>query len=166
MNLHILEHQSALNRKITGLVIFSFLTTFALARLTVYLVLAGVLPDLFLFVRGVHIHHFTYGVVILVGVGFYFIMRRPTISSRYFRLATFVYGMGLGLTFDEFGMWIRLQDDYWVRQSYDAVVIITLLLLNIAFYRPILHWAKEFLSVVRELFTGKPEPIEPFEDEE
>jgi hypothetical protein len=41
----------------------------------------------------------------------------------------------LGLTFDEFGMWVRLQDDYWVRQSYDAVIIVTLLLLNIVIVR-------------------------------
>lgn len=157
------EHLATLkaNRRLIGIIAFAFLITFGLARLTVYLVLGKLLPNFFLTVRGVHIHHFTYGVFILVLVGFYFIMRRPQLGSRAFRWCTFIYGMGVGLTFDEFGMWIRLQDNYWVRQSYDAVIIILLLLLNLAFYRPIGRWVKEIYLTAREYLFGElPPPIE------
>jgi glucan phosphoethanolaminetransferase (alkaline phosphatase superfamily) len=160
------KYNSSTNRRLVGIIASSFLATFFVSRVFVYLVLGRLLPNFFLTIRGVHIHHFTYGVVILAIVGFYFIMRRPTIQSRYFRLATFVYGVGLGLTFDEFGMWIRLKDDYWIRQSYDAIIVICLLLLNIAFYKPILHWLKEFYSVLRSLFTGQPEEVlEPLDED-
>jgi len=123
------------SKRIIGLVVFSFLITFAASRLVVYLVLGHFLPNLFLTVKGVHIHHFTYGVVILVVVGLYLLLRRPAVESDAFRWATFIYGVGLGLTFDEFGMWVRLEDNYWVRQSYDAVVIVVLILFNIAYIR-------------------------------
>lgn len=129
---------NASTRRLVVLIGFSFFITFVLSRLTVYLVLGHWLPNLFLTVRGVHIHHFTYGVVILVIDTLYLILKYPKPESRVFRYCTFIYGIGLGLTFDEFGMWVRLEDDYWVRQSYDAVVVVLLLLLNIALY-PVLR---------------------------
>ncbi len=79
-------------------------------------------------------------------------MRRPELGSRNFRLMTFVYGIGLGLTFDEFGMWVRLKDDYWVRQSYDAIIVISLLLLNIAYYKSVWNWLKEIKETIQENF--------------
>jgi hypothetical protein len=42
--------------------------------------------------------------------------------------------VGLGLTFDEFGMWLRLQDDYWSRLSYDAIIVISLFFINIVYF--------------------------------
>ena len=146
------EYDTPSNRRLIGIITSSFLATFVVSRLFVYLVLGKLLPNLFLTVRGVHIHHFTYGVVILVLVGFYFIMRRPELGSRNFRLMTFVYGIGLGLTFDEFGMWVRLKDDYWVRQSYDAIIVISLLLLNIAYYKSVWNWLKEIKETIQENF--------------
>lgn len=146
-------------RKIIGIIVSSFLVTFVLARLTVYLVLGHWLPDFFLTIKGVHIHHFTYGVVILVVVGLYLLLSRPQPDSRKFLFAVMFYGIGLGLTFDEFGMWIRLEDDYWVRQSYDAVVIIVLLLFNIAFFKTIVKMiTKEstyYLGLIIRLFKRK-----------
>ncbi len=144
------EYNTPSNRRLIGIIAFSFLVTFFISRMFVYLVLDNLVPNFFLTIRGVHIHHFTYGVVILVLVGFYFIMRRPELGSRSFRWLTFIYGIGLGLTFDEFGMWVRLEDGYWVRQSYDAIVVITLLLLNIAYYKSVLNWLKELGETVRE----------------
>lgn len=132
-------------RRLLAIIGFSFFITFVIARLTVYLVLGHWLPNFFLTVRGVHIHHFTYGVVILVIDTLYLILKHPKPESRVFRYCTFLYGIGLGLTFDEFGMWVRLEDDYWVRQSYDAIVVVALLLLNIALY-PVLR-----NIVIREL---------------
>jgi len=130
-----IQNPSITSKRIIGLVAFTFLITFVVARLFVYLVLGHLLPNFFLEIRGVHIHHFTYGVVILVIVGLYLLLRRPAHETDSFRWSALFYGIGLGLTFDEFGMWIMLQDNYWMRQSYDAVIIVALILLNIAFYR-------------------------------
>jgi hypothetical protein len=148
-----LETGSPTNKRLIALTLISFLITFVMARLTVYLVLGHWMPNFFLTVRGVHIHHFTYGVVILAIVGLYFILKRPSDNSRNFLRATLFYGIGLGLTFDEFGMWIRLQDDYWVRQSYDAIVIVVLLLLNIAYYKSVMQLFKK--KVFTRMFENK-----------
>ena len=39
-------------------------------------------------------------------------------------MAGVLYGIGLGLTFDEFGMWLHLGGSYWQRASWDAVVVV------------------------------------------
>jgi hypothetical protein len=140
------------NNKIIATVLFSFLSTFVLARLVVYFVIGKLIPNLFLTIRGVHIHHFTYGVLILAVTELYLILKRPTPELPLFKLTTILYGIGLALTFDEFGMWIRLQDDYWIRQSYDAVIIVTVLLLNIRYSRWIIRALKEIQTHIKQLF--------------
>lgn len=146
-------HPSPVNRKLIAIITSSFLVTFAVARLFVYLVLGHLLPNFFLTIRGVHIHHFTYGVFILAGVGLFALLRRPDVATRLYHAMTMIYGIGLGLTFDEFGMWIRLKDDYWVRQSYDAIIIVTLVLLNLAFYRSVKSWFRELVVWGKSLFA-------------
>ena len=147
-----LKIDSALNQRIIGVVIFYFLITFIFSRLIVYLIIGKWLPNFFLNIRGVHIHHFTYGVIILVLIGLYLIMRRPNAESEIFKICTALYGIGLGLTFDEFGMWVRLADEYWLRQSYDAIIIILLLLLNIAYFRQVKHGVCEVGKLFKKIF--------------
>lgn len=141
---------SPITRKLIALIIFAFLVTFIIARLFVYLVLGHLMPNFFLTIKGVHVHHFTYGVFILALVGLYLILKRPELGSNAFKWTSLFYGVGLALTFDEFGMWIRLEDDYWVRQSYDAVIIIILLLLNIAYYKSVIGAFKELVSTFKK----------------
>ena len=110
----------------------SFLITFAISRLTVRLVYAGFLPsNLFLIVKGTHIHHYNYGFALLAISGFWSLINRK--RSRLPFIAT-LYGIGLGLTMDEFGMFLLLQDDYYVRLSYDAVMIVGSLLVSVAYF--------------------------------
>lgn len=144
--------ESPTNQKVIGVVIFYFLVTFILSRLMVYLVLGRWLPNFFLTIRGVHIHHFTYGVIILTLVGLYMILRRPEPETEIFKIACALYGIGLGLTFDEFGMWVRLADTYWVRQSYDAIVVVLLTLLNIAYHRQVISGVKEVGTLLKKIF--------------
>jgi hypothetical protein len=60
-----------------------------------------------------------------------------------------LYGIGLGLTFDEFGMWLHLGGPYWQRASYDAVITVASLLGLIAFGSQIRHWRpKHYITVV------------------
>lgn len=147
------ELQSPSNQRIIAIILFSFLGTFLVARLFVYLVLDHLLPNFFLTIKGVHIHHYTYGVFLLVIIGFYLLLVRPSIDSMGFVLATFGYGVGLGLTFDEFGMWIHLRDDYWIRQSYDAVIIVSLILLNVIYYKSVLRVLSEITGFAFRVIT-------------
>ena len=106
-------------------VLFAFLPTFIVSRLIVYN-----FPDLFLLIRGVHIHHLTYGITLLAVAGLWSL---NSVAWHQKIWSAILYGVGLALAFDEFAIWIRLDDDYWVRQSYDAVIIITVLLINIVY---------------------------------
>ena len=140
--------QTPSNRKITAIIFFTFLATFTMARLFVYLVLGHWLPNFFLVIKGVHIHHFTYGVIILSVAGLYLLLKRPTPEDDDFKWLTIAYGVGLGLTFDEFGMWVRLEDNYWIRQSYDAIIIVLLILLNVLYSRPLRFALNELVLVL------------------
>jgi len=82
--------------------------------------------------------------VLLAGVGAVLLFNRPT--GRWLAGTAILYGVGLALTFDEFGMWLHLNTDYWQRASFDAVVAIGSLLGLLATaptlkqFRP-RHWA-------------------------
>ena len=39
-------------------------------------------------------------------------------------LRALLYGLGMALTFDEFGMWLNLGGGYWQRASFDAVIVV------------------------------------------
>lgn len=98
-------------RQIPFWVLVGFLPTFLIARF-----LVSNFPDLFLDVRGTHVHHFIYGFLVLSVLGFISI-----ITERGRRIQAFIYGIGLALAFDEFGMWIKLTDDYNIDASEDAI---------------------------------------------
>lgn len=84
------------------------------------------IPDLFLYLGGTHVHHLNYGIFLLSLIGAYFLFVRPNGSAL--RRAAVVYGIGLALTFDEFGMWVHLGGGYWQRASFDAVAVVGALL--------------------------------------
>jgi len=107
-------------------VLTSFLATFICARCLVLLIMSQRVPDLFVHVGGTHVHHLNFGIFLLAGVGALLIFRPPS-PGRLLPLAV-LYGVGLALTFDEFGMWLHLGGDYWQRASLDAVAIIACLL--------------------------------------
>ena len=109
------------------LIFLSFLGTFISSRLLVYF-----LPNLFLTVRGNHIHHFAYGIFLLSILGF-FTLTHDLSNKMRLRLAVF-YGIALGLTYDEFAMWLELEDIYHSRTNYDAIITISLILLNIIYF--------------------------------
>lgn len=107
-------------------ILAAFVLSFIAARVVVFLIMSRMIPDLLLHVGGTHVHHLNYGIFLLAGVGAFMIFRRPS-GRRLITVAT-IYGVGLGLTFDEFGMWLHLGGGYWQRASYDAVVVIASLL--------------------------------------
>ena len=125
-------------RPLARLVFLSFTLTFVAARVVSLLTTRHHMPNIYLHVRGTHVHHLNYGIFLLAGVGSYLLFRLP--SARGLGRAAIVYGMGLALTFDEFGMWLHLDGDYWQRISYDAVIILAALL-GLASFGPSLYRA-------------------------
>lgn len=102
--------------------LFAFVLTFVASRVVVLLIMSGRVPNMYFFLRGTHVHHLNYGIFLLAGVGAYLLVRRP--AGREARAAALVYGVALGLTFDEFGMWLHLGGSYWQRASVDAVLVV------------------------------------------
>jgi len=129
----------------------AFLITFLAARALVFLVMSGHLPDLFLYIGQTHVHHLNFGIFLLSIVAGYLLFSRSAV--RRLRSVSVAYGIGLGLTFDEFGMWLHLGGGYWQRASYDAVVVIAGLLSLISVaplirqFRPH-HWTTVCLLVL------------------
>src|SRR2546430_10389984 len=72
---------------------FSFLLTFVLSRTVVFLIMAGRIPNLFLFLQGTHVHHLNYGIFLLSLVGAYALFGRP--EGRAAELAALAYGFAL-----------------------------------------------------------------------
>lgn len=129
-------------------VLAAFLFTFIAARVLVYLIMAHKIPNLYAHVGGTHVHHLNYGIFLLTFVGAYLIFAPP--RGAMLSLTSVLYGIGLGLTFDEFGMWLHLDTTYWQRTSFDAVVVIAAVLGLIAAapalrrFRP-RHWVTTLL---------------------
>ncbi|HSW46529.1 MAG TPA: hypothetical protein VLM89_13255 [Phycisphaerae bacterium] len=113
-------------RRLARLIFVSFVFTFLAARCVVFLIMSRRIPDLYFFIGQTHVHHLNYGIFLLSGVGAYLILSRP--QGRMLSGTALVYGIGLGLTFDEFGMWLHLGGGYWQRASFDAVIVIAGLL--------------------------------------
>jgi len=103
-------------------ILTSFLFTFMAARITVFLIASRRIPDIYLHFGGTHVHHMNYGILLLSAVGAYLLLASP--REKGLRWATVLYGIGLALTFDEFGMWLHLGGSYWQRASFDAMVVI------------------------------------------
>jgi hypothetical protein len=117
--------------KLARLALFSFLMTFILSRVFVFLIMSQLMPNLYCFVQGTHVHHLNYGIFLLATVAGYSVFRRPT--GRAAEVTALLYGVAMGLTFDEFGMWLHLGGSYWQRASVDAVIVVAALFGLVAF---------------------------------
>lgn len=79
-------------------------------------------------IHGRHIHHLVWGILLLLVVGYSWLMQigtgKPNTSAWMGRLTSLLYGVAAALTLDEFALWLNLQDVYWERQgreSYEAM---------------------------------------------
>lgn len=118
-------------KRVSFVVLVTFLLTFIFVRAYVLLASTGVIEDPYIYIRGYHIHHLNYGIFILAFAGFLALVYQKEESRL--KIGA-LYGLGLALTFDEFGMWLRLQDDYWVRTSYDAIIVISLFFISFIYF--------------------------------
>jgi hypothetical protein len=126
-----------------------FFVTFAVARSIAYAAYRSVGPFQYVYVGGTHIHHLVWGILLLLAVGFCWLIEVGTgarssslVASR---LMSLLYGVGAALTLDEFALWLNVQEGiYWTRRdlaSLDAVILFgAILLIGI--------WGRDFLRAV------------------
>ena len=108
-----------------------FLVTFGVVRAITYMIRAGVGPFHNVTTGGLHIHHLVWGILLLLVVGYIWLVEVGVGSSWTASLTALLYGVGAALALDEFALWLNLNDVYWQKQgreSIDAVVIFVALL--------------------------------------
>lgn len=123
------------NKKTPFIVAVSFIVAFLIARGTV---LFG--PEwLRLYISQYHIHHFYYGFA-LVAISNWIAL--TTNREHMFNFAAILFGAGLGLFIDEFGLLLTCTTppigcDYYARQSYDAFMVLVAVFFAIIYSGPI-----------------------------
>ncbi len=111
------------------LVLVGFVLSFAFIRMSTRLMRSPKVPwwpGSVVSESGVHVHHLVFGIVTMMlsgTIGFTVLGDSP-----YAEICAFAFGVGAGLTIDEFALWVYLEDVYWAeegRVSIDATVIAT-----------------------------------------
>jgi hypothetical protein len=109
------------------LVLVGFLVSFGFIRLSTRLMRSPRVPwwpGSIVSDGGVHIHHLVFGIGLMIGagtLGFWFFDTHPWLE-----VCALVFGIGVGLTIDEFALLVHLDDVYWSeegRSSIDATVV-------------------------------------------
>ena len=113
------------------LLLLGFLASFAFIRMSTRLMRSPKVtwwPGSIKTEGGLHIHHHVFGIVLLMLAGFLEFTLHP--GDPWLEILAIAFGVGVGLTLDEFALWLHLEDVYWAeegRQSVDAVIMATLL---------------------------------------
>jgi lysyl-tRNA synthetase class 2 len=120
------HHLAAHDRQGVFLVLVGFVGSFAFIRMSTRMIRAEVSwwPGNIESESGLHVHHLVFGIVTMMvagTVGFAAFGHSPLTE-----ICAFFFGIGAGLTIDEFALWVYLEDVYWAeegRSSIDATVI-------------------------------------------
>lgn len=75
-------------------------------------------------VGGTHVHHLVWGILAMLIFGYIGVAWQP--DSPWREIIAVAFGIGAGLTLDEFALWLELKDVYWEQQgrkSVDAMII-------------------------------------------
>ena len=103
----------------------AILITFLVARIVTRLIRSGSGAGAWLGnvrIAGNHIHHQVFGILIIIGTGIALVSATPRGAAL--DAAAAAFGVGVGLTVDEFALWLHLEDVYWAdqgRKSVDAI---------------------------------------------
>ncbi len=133
-----------------------FFVTFAVARSIAYAAYRSVGPFHYVYVGGTHIHHLVWGILLLLAVGFCWLIEVGTgaksSSLLASRVMSLLYGVAAALTLDEFALWLKVEEGvYWTRRdlvSLDAVILFgAALLIGI--------WGRDFLKALGLEFWHK-----------
>lgn len=131
-----------------------FFVALAVVRGLTFLIHHHVGPFHDIQMRGRHIHHLVWGVMLLLLTGYGWLLEAGigTSGSRTWagRVMSMAYGVGAALTLDEFALWLNLRDVYWDREgreSFEALALFAAALGVAAFGAPF------FRAVLRRTFN-------------
>lgn len=119
-------------------ILLGFVVAIAVSRAVVWFILEfkleKVLFNLSESVDGnpTHMHHFNYGFAILIVAGLAALFPQ---SRRFLRPLSFLFGIGVGLVFDEFALIWNLNPDYYHSLNYQAQAVLGALLVQIVYFR-------------------------------
>jgi hypothetical protein len=131
----------------------AFLIAFVGVRILVHRIVNHEGHAQWVMVKGVHIHHLVWGILILLMVGYGWLLdlgwSNSPLSIFFGRLMAVGYGVGAALTLDEFALWLNLEPDaYWSssgRLNIDAIVIFGALL-------GVGAWGAPFFSALKRMW--------------
>ncbi len=109
------------------LVLVGFIGSFAFIRMSTRLMRSPKVPwwpGSIVSDSGVHLHHLVFGIVTMMIAGAAGFLAFG--NSPWTEICAVAFGIGAGLTIDEFALWVYLEDVYWAeegRKSIDATVI-------------------------------------------
>jgi len=142
-----------LGRRVAIRALVAFLITFVVLRILTAVIHFEVFPHgpfRNVFTRsGLHIHHLFWGILLLMLTGFVALATRAPVW--HLRVAI-IFGIALGLTLDEFALWLRLADVYWSPEgieSLKAAAVVAALLGLYAFGQPFWH------AFIKDLFARR-----------
>jgi hypothetical protein len=121
------EQILANNRQGVFLVLAGFILSFAFIRMSTRLMRSPRVPwwpGSVVSDSGVHLHHLVFGIVTMMIAGTLGFAAHG--EGPWAEICGFLFGVGAGLTIDEFALWVYLDDVYWAeegRSSIDATVI-------------------------------------------
>jgi hypothetical protein len=113
-------------REAAFLVLLAFLLTWLFIRTSARLIRMQVSwwPGNVETSSGLHIHHLVWGILLMMIAGF--TAFATNMASPWWQITAVAFGIGIGLTLDEYALWLHLEDVYWQeegRTSIDAVII-------------------------------------------
>lgn len=117
------------------LVLVGFLGSFAFIRMSTRIIRSESVswwPGNVESESGVHVHHLVFGIVTMMVAGTLAFVADG--RTPYTEICALGFGIGVGLTIDEFALWVHLEDVYWAkegRSSIDATVIAAAVMLLI-----------------------------------
>jgi hypothetical protein len=124
------RHFDAPRRERLFLSSLAFFVTFVTVRGVTHAIRAGVRGLHDVAAGGVHIHHLVWGILLLLVVGYLWLLQVGTghepAARGGSRLTALLYGAGAALTLDEFALWLRLEDVYWTRQGRESIEAVLL----------------------------------------
>jgi hypothetical protein len=111
-------------------------------------------------IHGVHIHHLVFGIVLLLGIGYAWLLQCASggMARRWTsRLTSALYGVSAALILDEYALWLNLRDVYWERQGRESVAALACFGVLLA----AVLLAAPFLRAVGRALRHKPLPPRP-----
>jgi hypothetical protein len=109
------------------LVLIGFLGAFGFIRLSTRLMRSPRVPwwpGSIVSEGGLHVHHLVFGIVTMMVAGV--VSFALTDVGFWYEACALAFGVGMGLTIDEFALWLYLEDVYWAKEgraSIDATLI-------------------------------------------